>query len=76
MFTEIAQVMSPYSSKGPEQLNLSPGQLILILGKNSSGWWLGELQVSVLQLSLTLHTHCLWWPLWTVGNNRAHLVSG
>ncbi|KAF7662105.1 hypothetical protein LDENG_00246270 [Lucifuga dentata] len=41
---EIAQVVSPYSSKGPEQLNLGPGQLILILGKNASGWWLGELQ--------------------------------
>uniref|UniRef100_A0A668AHH9 Intersectin 2b n=1 Tax=Myripristis murdjan TaxID=586833 RepID=A0A668AHH9_9TELE len=41
---EIAQVTSSYSSTGAEQLNLAPGQLILILSKNTSGWWLGELQ--------------------------------
>ncbi|XP_071368727.1 intersectin-2b [Centroberyx affinis] len=41
---EIAQVTSVYSSTGPEQLSLAPGQLILILSKNASGWWLGELQ--------------------------------
>lgn len=29
-----------------EQLNVTPGQLILVLHKNSCGWWLGELQVS------------------------------
>uniref|UniRef100_A0A667ZXI7 Intersectin 2b n=1 Tax=Myripristis murdjan TaxID=586833 RepID=A0A667ZXI7_9TELE len=40
----IAQVTSSYSSTGAEQLNLAPGQLILILSKNTSGWWLGELQ--------------------------------
>ncbi|KAL3065306.1 hypothetical protein OYC64_015474 [Pagothenia borchgrevinki] len=41
---EIAQVMKAHPSTGPEQLNLENGQLILILGKNNSGWWLGELQ--------------------------------
>ncbi|XP_069549849.1 intersectin-2b isoform X1 [Brachyistius frenatus] len=41
---EIAQVMRAHSSTGPEQLNLENGQLILILSKNVSGWWLGELQ--------------------------------
>ncbi|CAG5853966.1 unnamed protein product [Menidia menidia] len=41
---EIAQVIRPQSSGGPEQLNLENGQLILILGKTSTGWWLGELQ--------------------------------
>lgn len=44
---EIAQVLRAHSSSGPEQLNLENGQLILILSKNASGWWLGELQVSV-----------------------------
>ncbi|KAM4602595.1 intersectin-2b [Polymixia lowei] len=41
---EIAQVTSIYSSTGPEQLNLAPGQLILILSRNTTNWWLGELQ--------------------------------
>ncbi|XP_056135301.1 intersectin-2b [Lampris incognitus] len=41
---EIAQVTSAYSSNGPGQLSLAPGQLILILSKNTSGYWLGELQ--------------------------------
>ncbi|KAA0711236.1 Intersectin-2 EH domain and SH3 domain regulator of endocytosis 2 [Triplophysa tibetana] len=41
---EVAQVNTPYSATGAEQLNLGPGQLILILNKNPSGWWLGELQ--------------------------------
>uniref|UniRef100_A0A7N6BSJ3 Intersectin 2b n=1 Tax=Anabas testudineus TaxID=64144 RepID=A0A7N6BSJ3_ANATE len=41
---EIAKVIRPYSSTSPEQLNLDNGQLILILSKNASGWWLGELQ--------------------------------
>lgn len=27
------------------QLTLSPGQLIVVRAKNSTGWWLGELQV-------------------------------
>lgn len=51
--TEIAQVVRTHSSTSPEQLNLENGQLILILSKNTSGWWLGELQVSV-QLLLTV----------------------
>lgn len=46
VFAEIAQVIRPHPSTGPEQLNLENGQLILVLGKNASGWWLGELQVS------------------------------
>lgn len=41
---EIAQVTSAYAASGAEQLSLAPGQLILILKKNSSGWWQGELQ--------------------------------
>ncbi|XP_077173072.1 intersectin-2 isoform X2 [Paroedura picta] len=41
---EIAQVTTAYSASGAEQLSLAPGQLILILKKNSTGWWQGELQ--------------------------------
>ncbi|XP_068136346.1 intersectin-2 isoform X2 [Hyperolius riggenbachi] len=41
---EIAQVTSAYTATGSEQLSLAPGQLILILKKNPSGWWQGELQ--------------------------------
>ncbi|XP_042552688.1 intersectin-2 isoform X1 [Dipodomys spectabilis] len=41
---EIAQVTSAYVASGAEQLSLAPGQLILILKKNTSGWWQGELQ--------------------------------
>nr|XP_045007248.1 intersectin-2 isoform X2 [Jaculus jaculus] len=41
---EIAQVTSAYVASGTEQLSLAPGQLILILKKNTSGWWQGELQ--------------------------------
>ncbi|TSO67474.1 Intersectin-2 [Bagarius yarrelli] len=41
---EVAQVISAYTASGTGQLNLSTGQLIVILSKNPSGWWLGELQ--------------------------------
>uniref|UniRef100_A0A8D3DIQ3 Intersectin 2b n=1 Tax=Scophthalmus maximus TaxID=52904 RepID=A0A8D3DIQ3_SCOMX len=41
---EIGQVIRAHSSTGPAQLNLENGQLILVLGKNASGWWIGELQ--------------------------------
>ncbi|XP_069742821.1 intersectin-2-like isoform X2 [Narcine bancroftii] len=41
---EIAQVTSAYNATGAEQLSLKSGQLILILKKNNSGWWQGELQ--------------------------------
>uniref|UniRef100_A0AAQ5YQF1 Intersectin 2b n=1 Tax=Amphiprion ocellaris TaxID=80972 RepID=A0AAQ5YQF1_AMPOC len=41
---EIAQVIKAHTSTGSEQLNLENGQLIVILGKTASGWWLGELQ--------------------------------
>ncbi|KAK9531671.1 hypothetical protein VZT92_011081 [Zoarces viviparus] len=42
---EIAQAVTT-SAAGPmmHQLHLSPGQLIVVLAKNSTGWWLGELQ--------------------------------
>uniref|UniRef100_A0A3Q0RKA4 Intersectin 2b n=1 Tax=Amphilophus citrinellus TaxID=61819 RepID=A0A3Q0RKA4_AMPCI len=40
----VAQVTRPHASTGPEQLNLENGQLILVLSKDVSGWWLGELQ--------------------------------
>ncbi|XP_031586760.2 intersectin-2b isoform X1 [Oreochromis aureus] len=41
---EVATVIRPHTSTGPEQLNLENSQLILILSKDVSGWWLGELQ--------------------------------
>nr|XP_057945813.1 intersectin-2b isoform X1 [Doryrhamphus excisus] len=41
---EIAKVTRAHLSSGPGQLNLENGQLIVILSKNTSGWWLGELQ--------------------------------
>ncbi|XP_026563436.1 intersectin-2 isoform X1 [Pseudonaja textilis] len=41
---EIAQVTTAYTASGTEQLSLAPGQLIVILQKNSTGWWQGELQ--------------------------------
>ncbi|MEJ1287257.1 intersectin 2 [Cricetulus griseus] len=44
LLSEIAQVTSAYAASGAEQLSLAPGQLILILKKNTSGWWQGELQ--------------------------------
>nr|XP_042704608.1 intersectin-2 isoform X3 [Chrysemys picta bellii] len=44
LISEIAQVTTAYAASGTEQLSLAPGQLILILKKNPSGWWQGELQ--------------------------------
>ncbi|MGH0147511.1 UNVERIFIED_CONTAM: hypothetical protein FKN15_045441 [Acipenser sinensis] len=41
---EIVQVTTAYTATGSEQLSLAPGQLILILNKNPTGWWQGELQ--------------------------------
>ncbi|XP_029353307.1 intersectin-2b [Echeneis naucrates] len=41
---EIGQVMKAHTSSGSDQLNLENGQLVVVLGKNASGWWLGELQ--------------------------------
>ncbi|XP_052390302.1 intersectin-2a isoform X1 [Carassius gibelio] len=41
---EIAQVCSANAATTPEQLSLTPGQLIVVLHKNSNSWWLGELQ--------------------------------
>ncbi|KAM8826443.1 intersectin-2a isoform 1-T1 [Synchiropus picturatus] len=40
---EIAQAITASVPK-MHQLHLSPGQLIVVLAKNSTGWWLGELQ--------------------------------
>ncbi len=42
---DIASVIAPYQATGPEQLSLSPGQLISVRKKSPSGWWEGELQV-------------------------------
>ncbi|XP_055729472.1 intersectin-2-like [Salvelinus fontinalis] len=42
---EIAQAVTAAVTLTTEQLSLSPGQLIVVHAKNSSGWWLGELQV-------------------------------
>ncbi|KAF7666555.1 hypothetical protein LDENG_00101420 [Lucifuga dentata] len=41
---EIAQAVTTSVAPTVHQLCLSPGQLIVVLVKNSSGWWLGELQ--------------------------------
>ncbi|XP_070781441.1 intersectin-2-like isoform X2 [Enoplosus armatus] len=42
---EIAQaVTTSVVAPTMHQLRLSPGQLIVVLAKNSTGWWLGELQ--------------------------------
>uniref|UniRef100_A0A673CJW5 Intersectin 2 n=1 Tax=Sphaeramia orbicularis TaxID=375764 RepID=A0A673CJW5_9TELE len=41
---EIAQAVTATLSPKMHQLCLSPGQLIVVLAKNSAGWWLGELQ--------------------------------
>ncbi|XP_068505369.1 intersectin-2a isoform X4 [Syngnathus scovelli] len=43
---ELAQAVAASAAVAPamHQLHLSPGQLVVVLAKNSSGWWLGELQ--------------------------------
>ncbi|XP_040920146.1 intersectin-2a [Toxotes jaculatrix] len=41
---EIAQAVTTSVAPAIHQLHLSPGQLIVVLAKNSTGWWLGELQ--------------------------------
>ncbi|XP_067427721.1 intersectin-2a isoform X3 [Thunnus thynnus] len=41
---EIAQAVTTSVAPTVHQLHLSPGQLIVVLAKNSTGWWLGELQ--------------------------------
>ncbi|KAF3849769.1 hypothetical protein F7725_019488 [Dissostichus mawsoni] len=41
---KIAQAVSTTVAPTTHQLRLSPGQLIVVLAKNSTGWWLGELQ--------------------------------
>ncbi|XP_058469345.1 intersectin-2a isoform X3 [Solea solea] len=41
---EIAQAVTTTANPTVYQLHLSPGQLIVVLAKNSTGWWLGELQ--------------------------------
>ncbi|KAM9840274.1 intersectin-2-like [Aulostomus maculatus] len=41
---EIAQAVTTTVTPTMHQLHLSPGQLIVVLAKNSTGWWLGELQ--------------------------------
>ncbi|XP_069014462.1 intersectin-2a isoform X2 [Embiotoca jacksoni] len=41
---EIAQAITITAAPKVHQLHLSPGQLIVVLAKNSTGWWLGELQ--------------------------------
>ncbi|XP_077444012.1 intersectin-2-like isoform X2 [Stigmatopora argus] len=40
---EIAQAVATCAA-GAGRLPLSPGQLVVVLAKNSSGWWLGELR--------------------------------
>ncbi|XP_068433588.1 intersectin-2a isoform X4 [Clinocottus analis] len=46
--SEIAQAVTTNTAAAVaptmHQLHLSPGQLIVVLAKNSTGWWLGELQ--------------------------------
>uniref|UniRef100_A0A3B4UDX9 Intersectin 2a n=1 Tax=Seriola dumerili TaxID=41447 RepID=A0A3B4UDX9_SERDU len=41
---KIAQAVTTTVTPTMHQLHLSPGQLIVVLAKNSTGWWLGELQ--------------------------------
>ncbi|XP_068197871.1 intersectin-2a isoform X2 [Antennarius striatus] len=43
---EIAQAVAAAAAAAPSMhmLRLCPGQLIVVLAKNSTGWWLGELQ--------------------------------
>ncbi|CAJ1077124.1 intersectin-2a isoform X3 [Xyrichtys novacula] len=41
---EIAQAVNATAAPMMHQLHLSPGQLIVVQAKNSTGWWLGELQ--------------------------------
>ncbi|KAM7395539.1 hypothetical protein PAMA_007013 [Pampus argenteus] len=41
---EIAQAIAATVAPTMHQLRLSPGQLIVVLAKNSTSWWLGELQ--------------------------------
>nr|XP_014267592.2 intersectin-2 isoform X2 [Maylandia zebra] len=41
---EVAQAVTTTGASTMHQLRLSPGQLIVVLAKNSTGWWLGELQ--------------------------------
>lgn len=54
-FSEIAQVIAACKTVTAEQLNVTPGQLILVLHKNSCGWWLGELQVCVSTYTIVKH---------------------
>uniref|UniRef100_A0A096M4V6 Intersectin 2a n=1 Tax=Poecilia formosa TaxID=48698 RepID=A0A096M4V6_POEFO len=41
---EIVQAVTATEAPTAYQLTLSPGQLIVVRAKNSTGWWLGELQ--------------------------------
>lgn len=56
LFSEIAQVTTACDAMTAEQLNVTPGQLILVLHKNSCGWWLGELQVCVSGCTVVMKT--------------------
>ncbi len=73
----MAQVTTAHTAAGAEQLNLAPGQLILILTKNHSGWWLGELQVSeqfmlkylkwaITVLGILLNTFSVYSIIWPI----------
>ncbi|XP_017282797.1 intersectin-2a isoform X1 [Kryptolebias marmoratus] len=42
---ELAQAVTAAEAPTVNRLRLSPGQLIVVRAKNSTGWWLGELQV-------------------------------
>ena len=50
---EIAQALVNTVAPTAQQLSLSPGQLIVVLAKNSTGWWLGELQVGLYGVCLS-----------------------
>jgi hypothetical protein len=43
-FSEIAQVIAPYTATGTGQLSLEVGNLIHVRQKSPRGWWEGELQ--------------------------------
>ena len=58
LIVEIATVTTAYNAVSPEQLSLSPGQLILVKRKHPDGWWEGELQVRTLKLHCTVINVC------------------
>jgi len=53
-FLVVAKVTVPYTAVKDNQLSLEQGQLIHVLEQDSSGWWKGQLHVSIQLLKLVL----------------------